>query len=169
MRCPLSLITVLLVTATAAMPQLDSDSNLKTLQGLMGVNVLVLGPGPEAEADGLKQTVIQTDVELRLRQAGIKVLTQTERLAAPGGPYLLIRADTLRIKSAPGLYAYSVIVELAQFIRLDHDPSIIARGTTWSPTGVIGIVGSGELNQIRDRIKDQVDRFINAWLSVNPK
>lgn len=94
MRRALWLMAVVLVAATAA-TAIDSKDGRETLRGLKGVYVLVEHLNPEAERDGLDKTTIQTDVELKLRQAGIQVLTGTEWLAEPGAPCLLVQAGTL--------------------------------------------------------------------------
>jgi hypothetical protein len=167
MRRALSLMAVLLVAATAAMPQLDDKFGRRSLRGLAGVEVLVEDLTPEAEADGLWKTAIQTDVELKLRQAGIKVLTQKQSLAAPGQPCLHILVTTLKDQ---GQYIHGVSVELKQAVGLERDPSIaVFMATTWRGRGVLGTVGREKLQQVRSEVKDQVDQFINAYLSVNPK
>ena len=166
MRCALSLMAVLLATAMAATPQ-DDEYTQETLQGLKGVRVLIENLHPDAARDGLDKTTIQTDVELKLRQTGIKVLTETEWLAAAGAPYLYIHLDTCGGET--GRYAFSIEVSLQQMARLERDPKIVAiRAATWS-SGSIGTVGRANLQDIRNSIKDHVDKFINAWLSVNPK
>jgi len=38
---------------------------------------------------------------------------------------------------------------------------------TWSAKAIVGT--AGYINNIRNTIKDQMDKFINAYLSVNPK
>jgi len=57
-----------------------------TLKGLHGVEVVVENPGPEVEKHGLTRQQIQTDVELKLRLAGIKVFSEKERLLSAGMP-----------------------------------------------------------------------------------
>jgi hypothetical protein len=159
------LAMVLLVAVSAAAAQ-DDESERQSLKGLKGVNVLVEDLKAEAERDGLKQTSIQTDVELKLRQAGIAVLTKAEAPAAPGAPCLYISVSTSQSGS---LYGFSIKVELKQNVRLDRDPSMWLPGvTTWS-VDAVGTVGREKLRNLRDGIKDYVDRFINAYLSVNPK
>ena len=169
MRCALSLITVLLVAATAATSQGDDKYSRESLRGLKGVEVVVENLNPDAERDGLYKTSIQTDVELRLRQAGIKVLTQTEALAVPGMPYLYICISMFRDADRPKVYIYSDHVGLRQTVRLERDPSIRnVFAATWTTDGV-GIAGTAKFSIVRDTIKDDVDKFINAYLSVNPK
>jgi hypothetical protein len=155
---------VFLLAASAATAQ-DADVSRQSLKGLKGVQVLVESLEAEVEQGGLTKTSIQTDVELKLRQAGITVLTAAESMAAPGSPYLYINVNT---QGGP-LYAFSIRVELKQSVRLDRDPSIEVYGVaTWSAESV-GTVGQDHLRDIRGPIKDYVDQFVNAYLSVNPR
>src|SRR2546430_1281063 len=65
----------------------------ETLKGLSGVGVLVENLRADVEAEGLRKADILTDVELRLRKNGIKVLTGTEQSKAPataGAPCLYV-------------------------------------------------------------------------------
>jgi hypothetical protein len=68
----------------------DSDEERQTLVGLKGVRVVVENINPNAEKDGLSLVLLQTDVELKLRQAGIPVLTGEETFRAPGSPFLYL-------------------------------------------------------------------------------
>jgi hypothetical protein len=157
----------LLVVASAATAQNDELSR-QSLKGLNGLGVLVEPLRADVEQGGLNRTSIQTDVELKLRQAGITVMTREESQATRGGAYVYINVNTQSIPNR-SLYAYSIHVNLCQNVRLDRDPSIwIVGATTWSVMAV-GVVGRNMLRDIRDSIKDYVDQFINAYLSVNPK
>ena len=168
MTCSSHLAVVLLLAASAATAG-DDEFSRQSLKGLKGVGVLLEDLHADVEQDGLNKTSIQTDVELKLRQAGITVLTQAERRAAPGGPFLYITVNTQQRPTAAGLYAYSISVELSQNVQLERDPTIqIVGATTWS-VGEVGTVGRDRLRGVRDGIKDLVDMFINAYLSVNPK
>jgi len=159
------LATVLLLAAPAATAGGDNGFARLSLKGLKGIYVLVEPLEADVEQGGLTKTSIQTDVELKLRQAGIAVLTEAEAHAAAGEPFLQINVTTT---SGP-LYAYSITVELCQTVRLDRDPSILVVGaTTWSAAEV-GTVSRGSLRSVRDKIKDHVDMLVNAYLSVNPK
>jgi len=39
----------------------------------------------------------------------------------------------------------------------------------WSAPGKIGTVGIRKLFQLRERVRDIVDQFLNAYLAANPK
>jgi len=71
------LVTLLTVVAAGAMSGAD-QSEILSLKGLVGITVLVESPGPEAEQVGLTRDVLQTDAELKLRLAGIRVLTEQQ-------------------------------------------------------------------------------------------
>ena len=145
----------------------------ESLQGLRGVHVTVANLMPDIEKDGLQKSSILTDVELKLRMVGIKVLTENEWLAEPGGPFLnVIVVSALRGDSsiASGLYGYHISVELRQVVILKRDLNNSDFAATWKSTGAIGTVGSNHVkNTLRDTVKDQVDEFINDYLEMNPK
>ena len=139
-----------------------------TLAGLTGVGVIVLEMGPDAEIGGLAKSTLRTDVELRLRQAGIRVLGENEALAAPGSPYLYLHVNTAKPQGGD-IYAISIYLGLAQGVRLTRNPAIASMGTTWRARGTIGTAPANRLHQVRDAVRDNVDEFINAYLAANPK
>lgn len=146
----------------------DDKFSRLTLRGLKGVYVLVEDLKAEIEQGGLSGTQIQTDVELKLRMAGIKVLSKEEAVDAPGRPFLYVHVNAFKAKSW-GAYVYSTRVELHQDVYLVRTAPDFTKYSvcTWSISYVGGI--TPELGDIRASVKDTVDIFINAYLSVNPK
>ncbi len=143
----------------------DTELSRQTLRGLQGVQVLVEDLKPEIERGGLTKQQLQRDTELRLRMAGIKVLSEIESFNTPGAPYLHVYANVVKGKHRP-TYIYSITVGLIQKVSLVRAPGIVVEVITWA----VGRTGfTPELRYIRARIKDLVDQFINAYLSVNPK
>src|SRR5262249_54568980 len=105
----------------------------------------------------------QTDVELKLRQAGIKVLNNDERLRTPGMPYLYVNINPLHQR--PGeMGSYSIRIEVTQNATLERNGEFVVV-PTWSDSAA----GTGDVSNTRSSVKDLVDEFLNAWLSVNPK
>ena len=137
----------------------------ETLRGLKGVYVLVENLSPDIEEDELKLSTIQTNVELKLRMAGIKVLTREESSKELGIPFLYVQ---LNIMKSSGSYVFSILIELREWVYLTRDTTIECTATTWR-NGTVGVAGSRNLDFIRDSIKDYVDKFINDYLSMNPK
>ena len=143
-----------------------------TLRGLPGLDVVVEGLTTEAEKDGLRGSDIQTEVELQLRLAGIRVLPKDAM------PYVYVNVNT--VKGSDGLYAYALRVEVKQSVRLglgptwsadrpaSEDGDQIAHAVTWA-VGSVGRIGAAKLREVRDQVKDDVNKLINDWLTVNPK
>ncbi len=154
----------------------DTNEKRETLRGLTGLAVLVEEVSRDLERAGLSRSQLQTDAELRLRKAGIRVLTPEEALATAGGPFLYINVSGGRVRSEDGFlfhgsllgYGVCIRVSLHQEVRLARDPAVTAYDAeTWSSDGILQMVDVSSLRLIRESVADQVDQFINAYLAVN--
>ncbi len=135
------------------------------LRGLRGVHVFVEGMKPEAERLGLSKAQIKTDVELRLRKAGVRVLTEEEFLEWLGMPCLFVNINTT-INQARTTVTYTIIVFLSERVTLARQ--LKAWGAIWLTAGG-GIVGTKKIREIRGDVADLVEEFINDYLAANPK
>jgi hypothetical protein len=140
------------------------------LVGLKGVSVVVPDIPPEAERLGLIKEHIKTEVELRLRKTGIRVLTMKEMLGTPGTPgmpgmpFLFIHINPIITKS--GLCICGIDVDLSEIVSLYNGKQ--ARGIIWSK-GLVGDVNINNINGIQQKVGVLVDMFINDYLAANPK
>ncbi len=137
-----------------------------SLKGVTAVAVLVEPMTPDAERDGLTKDQLQTDIELRLRKAGINVASLP--LPETGWAYLYL---SVHARKYPEVQTYSVALSLQfrQWVILERDPGVRAPATTWG-TSSSGLMGSRVIrNLVRDGVADAVDKFINAYLEQNPK
>jgi hypothetical protein len=128
----------------------------KALVGLPGLSVAV-AIDPHVPASGLTKEQTKTDVELRLRKAGINVVEE-------GWPILGVGITAMKTNSTTIFYA--IEVELSEVVTLHR--GIKASGTTWD-AGFIGYTGINNAIKIRRDVNDQVDRFINNYLAANPR
>lgn len=135
------------------------------LKGLDAVMVVVSGISPQAEKDGLRRADLQHDVEERLQQAGIKALSASERMQAPGQPQLIVRFVDQK-RSDMEIYAISIAVHLVQSVRLARDNKVVVPAETWGMSGVIS-VGAQELVSVRSLLLEYVDMFIQASHAAN--
>jgi len=160
----------LVLTCPAGFQAFSYDGSLtrETLRGLQGIEVLVENIAPEAERDGLTRRQVQTDVELRLRRAGIRVLSDEEGHTTPGRPCLYINVHTSK-RDGRGFYAYHVTVALNQDVRLARDLAMESLGTTTWSVSTVGSVGEARTREVRETVHDGVDEFINAYLAENPE
>jgi len=147
---------------------LNSEVNRSTLKGLTGVKVLVEDIAPEVEKAGLAKNKLQADVELKVKKAGIKALTQEEVVKTPGEPYLYININAAVEKTQSNLYLYSIDIALIQNVVLERDPKTTTYAITWS-TGGVGLFQKESLKQLGDSVLNIVDFFIEAHQSVNKK
>jgi len=155
-------LTVLTLLFAIGVPLLadDDTTSRQSLKGIKSIAV-VIGPLDSDElTEGLTVDQLQTDVELRLRKAGVSVVTS--------GPTVVLLVDTNFLKNAnTGLYAYYCEVKVLQLVTAPNATSLVA--PTWSKSILI-MVGSANLSSsVRGRVGDLVDKFLNAYLSVNPK
>ena len=156
----LVLVVVILLPGASHALSLEQE----VLVGLKGVMVMVEDLNPAAERLGLSKDQIQTDVELRLRGAGIKVLREKEMFQIPGYPRLYVNVNTI-ISEVP-VCAFSIRVELKEFITLAN--GLEATGAVWQVSSV-GVGGINKISKIRSYVGDEVDKFINDYLAANPK
>src|SRR6266581_8572807 len=111
MKTVLAVLALLSATVVSRLVGQGDDENArKTLAGLTRIYVLIENIPDEAQHDGLDTTQIRTDVELKLRQAGITVLMRQEWLSTAAAPYLYVNVQVF--KNPAKFYAYSAKVEL---------------------------------------------------------
>ena len=148
----------------------DDQYARDTLRGLRGVYVAVEGLSAEIEEHGLTIAMLKADTELKLRVAGIKVLSKEEWVKTEGGPVCYVEVtivkDVILTHALDlNLYAFEVSVALNQDVVPVRDTAVTVLSPTWS-TSYLGITNS--LPRIRSKVKEMVERFINAYLAVNP-
>lgn len=143
-------------------------SNRATLRGLSGIGVLVERLAPEVEKGGLKANQLQTDVESKLRKAGIKILSREECAKTPGEPYLYVNLNVNVAKTESDIYPYAIDVMLIQRVSLQRNPGLLTHAVTWSIGGV-GSISKPILGELREVVQETVDIFIQAYQAENPK
>ena len=155
-----SVPVVLLLALATAHPALAADESVErqTLKGIKTVAVHVEALRPEVEGDGLTQAQIKADVEQRLREAGIQV---NDAATAT----LIVNVNAVLVGQGAPVYAVSA--------QVDFEQDVVVRGldapaSTWS-IGGMAAVGRANLPMVRDLVRSKVDKFIDAYFSVNPK
>ncbi len=160
------LVGVVFLFASLTSPlvgQGHDESHGKTLAGLSSVRVLVgsiFADSDQARQDGMPFDQLQTDVELKLRQAGIAVVT------APSAPAFIV--NVMSLKNSAGVYAVTITAEVFQWVSLVRRPAVMVWAPTWSTPIDLG-TSPKDLSYVRDVVKDLTDRFINAYLAANPR
>jgi hypothetical protein len=137
------------------------------LADLQGVRVAIEEFSTEAKNHGFTEQTYRILAESRLRQYGIRVLTEKQQLQTPGSPYLYVNIYPL-IAEELGLAAASTRVQLRESVQLLRNPAIAVTAATWQ-TGRETLAGLDQLDGIKDTVSDCIDEFINDYLAANPR
>jgi hypothetical protein len=146
---------------TGAFAQQKEGENI--LRGLEQVYVMVERLKPEIERDGLYSSTLQTDAEMKLKMAGMKIFERADSDEYLKAPCLILQVNALKIA---GGYVYDTRV----FLR---EPVVVLRkriqvdGTTLRMRGQFGC--TPRLSDIREEARDAIDDFIKAWQEANSK
>ena len=143
------------------------DRDSESLRDLDGVRVAVEDLPPAIESKGLSKELLRKVVESKLEQAGIRVMNAGE--FPVGDPFLDVRVTTT--KESARLIGCNVEVKFVQIVFLRRNPSVtFNRAETWKAAGHLEIVPAARLAEnVRQELSEQVDQFIAAYRSVNPK
>jgi hypothetical protein len=152
------LISVVICLASVA-PVAAQIGSLNSLKGIIKVDVIIEDL-PADVATLVTTEELKTDVQLRLRQNGF--IVSSSELAS-----VYLHISGFKINNSP-LLAYAVELSLHQPVMV-MATNEVGMASTWS-TGRIATVGAVLFREtVRNDVRDLEDKFINAYLSVNPK
>lgn len=145
-------------------------SSMESLKGLKGVEVLIEELSPDLENLNLTMIQIQSEVESKLRKAGIQVLSkeENEKIQPLRKPYLYIKINSCKLSSRKESIAFNIGIALNQqvMLREQADSKECFFAPTWY-TSVVGAAGRKNIQEILDIVQDLIDKFINAYLKAN--
>jgi hypothetical protein len=159
--------TGLILFGQAGMAQLPNQKN--ALRSLSSPNVEVEVQDASFQRSVLSESQVRTDVELKLRRAGIRLTDRSDSY-----PKIVVNVRAAKDETLGrgiALYPFSINVELVSFINAEMDakkPPRLLFAIIWE-TDKVGMFGSSRLQEIRGLINDCVDEFINDYLAANPK
>ncbi len=150
--------------------QLFAQTQLDSLRGLSGVQVVVEDVSDDFRREVITRELLVANTELRLRREGIRVYDRESEVDSvlrvrEGDGYLYLRVTSVRRGTA---WAFHVKLEFRQDVKLERDLEVSLGAPTWH-NGSIVITGE---QMARGEIWDQVDGhlslFINEFLAANP-
>jgi hypothetical protein len=160
-------VAVLLLACPAG-----AQTKVDPLSGISKVTVLLAFNATGRAPHGISDDRLQTILELQLRRAGLRVLTQEEDKNDPDvNPYVYLQATILQVRNQGGTltgYAYDIDLSARVFgvvpfnrsrvpMVLWTDGTVAVASQDDAPADIEGIVGK------------LIDSFLNAWLKANPK
>ena len=121
---------------------------------------------------GLSESQVRTDVELKLRRNGFKVLPEQDYSGDILAPVLKVIINSIPVRdqytnTTAGLAA-SVGVSLSQYVNLVRNENIVM-AATWADGSIIVSNTQGYPQYVRRVVSDLVDAFLNDYLAANPK
>ena len=159
MRTLCRVVLLFFVAITVAFPATAQSSKRDALTGIGPIRVVIEGISlPSVDQGRLSDTMLQTAVELRLRQNDVPVDDEVV-------PYLYVRVNA--VTTGDGLYGYGIDVELKTIVQIEATGRE-AWATIWD-MGSAATIGGNHLRDLRDTVLDHVDQFSNDYLAVNPR
>ncbi len=156
-------VVVLAVAPAASAWADDTPEQRAALKGVRSLKVVVdLDENAERENPTWPDRM-QADIELRLRRAGIPLVT-----SAPAR--LHISVSTYQVSPDRPGYAHTIQTRLLQWVKLVRNEQISMLTSTWEAgsVGWIPDLSSATLVFFGDSVAAQIDKFITAYLEQNP-
>src|SRR5207247_8061657 len=129
----------------------DSQDDRVTLTGLSPISVVVEELSPVAQKNGLTAASVQTDVERRLRQAGISLTPDADA-------YLYVHV-TVADPGASLPLPYVVDVSLMQEVTLPR--GVKTRTPLQCPTWSVNRLGLATSNRLRALLSERDNEFVD--------
>jgi hypothetical protein len=140
------------------------EKQVSSLVGIKALSIMIASDTTlEPLHPHLTEAQIRTDVELRLRKAGVSVVG----IENPHHATVVIDVNALR--STDGLCVFDFSVEIWQSATVDRNNQKFS-ATTWGPKGYLGLDSKirGAAETIRKELGDYIDEFLNDYLTANP-
>jgi len=137
-----------------------TNNNDSMLRGLKKVGVFVELVKPPVDVPGLSRNQLQGDLESKLRQAGLNVVTSANLGDLAQLPFIYLN---LTIRKVESVYAYN-----ADFFCLNPSQKASSQASTavWNQANS-GIVK--EMLQVREKVTDLVNLFIKDYRAANSR
>jgi len=139
-----------------------------TLAKIDTLYVFVQGLTEETKREGLTAEQIQSVVEDKLKQMGVRVVSEEEGLKIAGSPVLYVNISANKRTRTPA-FVYHVDVGILQKVTLVREPKIRTMSITWN-RGQVGYCPSISLaKSLRETVGYLMDRFEEDYRAANPK
>jgi hypothetical protein len=164
------LLAVLVVAAAVAAPAQAAVTGTQqdVLRGLSTVDLLVERMNGDAIQAGFEPAAYAQDAAARLHEAGIHVRKTDAPDDSASIPCLYLRVSAM-VQPDEHLAVYSIGLEMFEQVHLTRLPDVYALGSIWRAHERIGKLDTDHLATVRDKVKDEMDEFIDAWLAANDR
>ena len=152
------LISVLLVLGLVSVVVAQSRE-AQSLKGITNLRVVVDYLQPNLESI-VNASQLQTDIELRLRQNGIIIDPSATAL-------IYVTLNSVTARSTP-ITATNIEIALMQSVMIPRNGRMTL-AVTWR-AGRASMIGNSMLaKSVKEDVQDLMNKFLNDYLTVNPK
>ena len=153
----------LVLIAGGAVALADGVVPHDSLEGLTAVVVVVVAFTDDEHRAGFTEETFKAAAERKLRLAGIEVLTDEEIHETPGKPYFYVHVHSLATEKESDA-PFLISLKLSQVVRLERNGA-----STFASTWNLEWVDKGVAEFVLMQFNHAMDKFLNDWLTVNPK
>jgi hypothetical protein len=133
--------------------------------------IVVLPPDAEPNKEGLVWKELETAVDSKISENGIKIAEAIQRehiLRSLSIPELRININTLKIEE-PNQYIFHIETSLAKSVYLTGDTSQRVKVDVWRTEPIMQAVSAENMPAaVTGAVLEQVEMFIHAYLAANP-
>ncbi len=140
----------------------------RSLTEIKALHVFVQGTSKETKKTGLTMEQIQTDVEVKLKQVGIRVVSEEECARLAGSPVLYVNISARKRKQTAA-FVYHIDVGLMQKVTLVREPEIRTMSITWNKGRLGHCPIKTFVKSARETVGYLMDKFIEDYTVANPK
>jgi hypothetical protein len=141
----------------------------ESLRGIKGIDFGGYIYGPEKiKVLGITDAWLRDEMELKIRSSGIRMYNLKEYVEDKGRPFLSMIYAIAEDKDTADYYYFYVKIFFYQDAELNRNNNKV-RVITWEKTSG-GVVGKYKMKDfIKEMTSDFMTKFLNDFLSVNPK
>ncbi len=150
---------VLFASATRGMAG-DTPMDRATLRGIKALKVVADRTGPDLERAGLTAASLQSQVEEKLRNAGVPIDGKAIE-------FIAVRALAAHDRRTP--YALCLSLGVYQIVSLARDAAVKTSTETWGSESVLIIPPQQLSRATAESVDALLNQFLEAYRSANPK
>jgi len=142
----------------------DDQTARNTLRGMSAITVSVsYRVETESEPPGIRKEQIKNNVELRLREVGIRVVPSEEAVRLKhASAELQVSITCMNHQYVYACHLVTQVVQAMTVVRNDQ----FTTSPTWSVERYV-LLGIERVREIQEHTRDMVDQFLNAYLAMN--
>jgi hypothetical protein len=141
----------------------DTETSRETLKGVRRILPAVNFMSEDCKKHGIHMSALQFSMEQKLRNAGIEI-------PSPGNPYHdgVLSVNVICYEFEKEYLIFNISEYFLQDVIVVRNVKLAAQVPTWT-TETVGHTTIGQPEFVEEKVNDAIDRFVNAYRSVNPE